>query len=165
MKWKLTQQKREYFRRWREKHPGYFKKYKYIRDWTVYYNEKKKEYNKEYNRKRRKSDIKFRFENGIKSAISFALKRNNNGRKWQILVGYTLQDLMIHLEKQFDNKMTWDNYGIYWEIDHKIPKSWFKYLKAEDQEFKKCWALDNLQPLEKSLNRKKHNYYQGVQPK
>ena len=53
---------------------------------------------------------------------------------------------MKHLKKQFDDKMTWDNYGK-WHIDHKIPKSHFKYEIAEDPEFKKCWALENLQPL------------------
>lgn len=29
--------------------------------------------------------------------------------------------------------------------------------KAEYEEFRKCWALENLQPLEKSANRKKSN--------
>jgi hypothetical protein len=92
-------------------------------------------------------------------AIWFALKGKKNGRKWEILVDYSLKDLMKYLEKQFNNKMNWDNYGSYWEVDHIKPKSLFHYQIPEDPEFKKCWALENLQPLEISLNRKKHNNF------
>lgn len=55
--------------------------------------------------------------------------------------------------------MNWDNYGSYWHIDHIKPISLFKYETAEDPEFKKCWALDNLQPLEKIANLKKGNKF------
>ena len=30
---------------------------------------------------------------------------------------------MVFLEKQFDDKMSWDNHGTYWEIDHIKPLS------------------------------------------
>ena len=53
--------------------------------------------------------------------------------------------------------MTWDNYGSYWWIDHIKPRSLFKYEKPEDKEFKECWALKNLQPMEKIANIKKGN--------
>ena len=52
--------------------------------------------------------------------------------------------------------MTIDNYGL-WEIDHIIPRSFFKYRSPRNKQFKKCWALENLQPLWKSENRKKGN--------
>lgn len=90
--------------------------------------------------------------------IGECLKGKKAGRKWEHLVGYTLQDLIIHLEAQFDEKMNWSNYGK-WEVDHIKPKSLFVYVSPEDSEFKKCWALKNLQPLEKSANRKKFNHY------
>ncbi|MFW5903050.1 MAG: HNH endonuclease signature motif containing protein, partial [archaeon] len=63
------------------------------------------------------------------------------------LVGYTFNELKEHLENQFTDKMNWGNYGDYWEIDHIKPKSSFDFEKPEDQEFKDCWSLDNLQPL------------------
>lgn len=44
--------------------------------------------------------------------------------------------------------MTWENHGIHgWHIDHKIPVSAFKFKKPEDEDFKLCWSLKNLQPL------------------
>jgi len=51
--------------------------------------------------------------------------------------------------------MTWENYGTYWHIDHKIPIAVFNYEKPEDIDFRLCWSLKNLQPLEKIENIKK----------
>lgn len=112
-------------------------------------------------KEQRKANPTFRLNSSIRSAIWDALRFKKKGRKWEKLVGYSLEDLIKHLEKQFDNKMTWDNYGWYWEVDHIKPKSWFSYLSYEDEEFKKCWALGNLQPLKKDINREKSNYYVG----
>ena len=42
--------------------------------------------------------------------------------------------------------MTWDNYGE-WHIDHIIPISYFDYSSYDDETFKICWDLNNLQPL------------------
>jgi 5-methylcytosine-specific restriction endonuclease McrA len=53
--------------------------------------------------------------------------------------------------------MTWENYGIYWHIDHIKPLSWFNL----ETEFKDAWALSNLQPLEATKNLSKGNRYIG----
>ena len=87
--------------------------------------------------------------------IYLFLQGKKGGRSWRKLVDYSIDDLMKHLENQFDNKMVWNNYGHYWEVDHIKAKKHFIYETAEDSQFKECWALKNLQPLEKSLNRKK----------
>jgi len=42
--------------------------------------------------------------------------------------------------------MTWDNYGK-WHIDHIVPIKVHNFSKVEDEDFKRCWALKNLQPL------------------
>lgn len=98
------------------------------------------------NRERYKRDINFRLNLRLATKIGESLRGNKKGLHWETLVGYNLQDLKGHLEKQFKKGMTWDNYGTYWHIDHRIPLSWFKFNKSNDSEFKKCWALDNLQP-------------------
>jgi len=95
----------------------------------------------------------------IGNAIYKALRSNKAGRGWESLVGYTLDDLMGHLGKQFDDKMTWNNYGPYWHIDHRIPKSWFEYSSPQDLAFKECWALKNLQPKEAFANLGKGNRF------
>jgi hypothetical protein len=86
------------------------------------------------------------------SLIGRSLRGNKNGRRWEDLAGFTCSQLKKHLEKQFDKNMTWDNYGKYWHIDHKIPRSAFNFKTAEDFDFRRCWCLKNLQPLEAKAN-------------
>jgi len=95
-----------------------------------------------------------RLHSNVSRAIRGALRANKAGRSWESLVGFSLVDLVSHLEKQFLSGMTWENYGE-WEIDHKRPKSSFKFTTADDPEFKVCWALSNLQPMWMSENRRK----------
>jgi 5-methylcytosine-specific restriction endonuclease McrA len=97
--------------------------------------------------------------NAMATAIYLSLRKNKKRRHWEDLVGYKLEDLKEHLEKRFDDKMNWSNYGTYWHIDHIKPKSKFKYSHPEELEFKKCWSLENLQPLEGKENIRKSNKY------
>jgi len=90
----------------------------------------------------------------ISRAIYKALNGNKNDRNWEKLVGYSLNELKKHLEKQFKDGMSWDNYGK-WHIDHEIPKSVFNYTKPEHTDFKRCWALKNLQPMWAEQNKVK----------
>jgi hypothetical protein len=137
--------------------------------------EKVIEYKKIYRERNRKKINKFmkeyrknpriRININISSSIRTCLKTKKSGRHWETLVGYTIEDLMKHLESKFESWMSWENYGIYekgklkWHIDHIIPQSAFKYETAEDLEFKKCWELENLQPLEALENIIKSNKY------
>lgn len=158
---KTDEEKKEYHRKYSRE---YRKKYGGTEPYKQYqlnYRKKHKrslaEKNKIYQRNLRKSSPKHRIDNNISNGIWYCLKSKKEGRKWETLVGYTIEKLITHLEKQFDDKMSWDNYGKYWEIDHKKPKSLFYYESPEGKEFKECWAIENLQPLEKSLNRIKFN--------
>jgi len=76
------------------------------------------------------------------------------GRKWETLVGYSIADLMAHLERQFLKGMSWENIGE-WHVDHILAKSSFTYETVEDPEFRACWALTNLRPLWSGDNIKK----------
>lgn len=83
------------------------------------------------------------------------------GRSWKDILGFTIEELIMHLESKFDSNMNWNNYGTYWHIDHIKPKSWFIYESVDDPAFKECWSLDNLQPLEAKQNMIKGNRYEG----
>lgn len=119
--------------------------------------ERMRKWHREYQRERKQKDVRFHLDSIMKTAICNALK--NKTDRWFNLVGYSVDKLMKHLEKKFTSQMNWDNYGNYWVIDHIKPRSLFHYQSANDPEFKECWALRNLQPLEKIANLKKFNFY------
>ena len=135
----------------------------YHKEWSKENNEKLKIYHTEWRNKnrehvskkgrdwiqnKRKTDDGFRFKDRLRTAVWQCLKERNITKHHSTftILGYTLEDLMTHLESLFTEGMTWDNYGE-WHVDHKIPMSSFNFETTEDIEFKLCWCLDNLQPL------------------
>lgn len=108
--------------------------------------EKARRLQKNWINKRLKNDPIFRLNHNIKSSIYKSLNGNKNDQPWEKLVGYDCQELRQHLESQFKDGMTWENYGK-WQIDHRIPISLFNITSVKSKGFKKCWALENLQPL------------------
>jgi hypothetical protein len=87
---------------------------------------------------------------------------NKPGHTFDIL-GYTVDDLISHLESKFQPGMTWENYGRNgWHIDHVRPDSWFKYSSIHDADFKKSWSLENLQPMWATDNYSKGDRFEGV---
>jgi hypothetical protein len=107
--------------------------------------------NRRYAKKKR-STLRGKLNSLMGSNISTSLRRSKNGQCWEKLVGYTLEELIRHLSKQFTEGITWDNYGAYWHIDHKIPIAAFNFTTPKDYDFKACWSLKNLRPLEKTAN-------------
>ena len=72
-------------------------------------------------------------------------------------LGYTEEDLIEHFESQFEAWMRWDNNGRvpkgqvrkqHWQMDHIRPRREFNYTSIDDGDFKKCWSLNNLQPID-----------------
>jgi hypothetical protein len=60
------------------------------------------------------------------------------------LLGYTVEELRIHIESQFQEGMGWHNWSKYgWHIDHIKPVSSFPV----DASIKDINALQNLRPL------------------
>ena len=121
---------REYHCKWRENNTDHKKK-------RIIYH-----YNKMNN------DPKYKLGQRTRTAVYTCLKERSVAkyRSTFDLLGYSIEELMTHLEKQFTIGMTWDNYGE-WHVDHKIPMTSFNFETTDDREFKLCWCLDNLQPL------------------
>jgi hypothetical protein len=91
-----------------------------------------------------------KLRDSLHSSIGYALRDRKRGRSWEGIVGYNLDSLVSHIEKQFVDGMSWDNYGQgkgKWHIDHIIPQSIFGYIDSNDLDFKRCWALSNLRPM------------------
>jgi len=141
-------------KKWRQENPIEIKERK--KRHYQKHKEKIKENIKIYLRKKGRNDPIFRLNKNTRSAICASLKGNKNGKHWEELVNYTQEDLRKHLEVQFKEGMTWENYGK-WHLDHRIPISLFVITSAKCKGFKKCWALENLQPLWKKDNLEKSN--------
>ena len=105
-------------------------------------------------RERRAENPKYAIAARMSAGIYQALKSNKDGRSWESLVGYTLDDLICHLSRQFTVGMSWENYGE-WHIDHVRPVSSFRFMSPKDIGFKDCWAITNLRPLWSKENMKK----------
>jgi hypothetical protein len=125
--------------------------------WKLNNPEKVKLINKKANDKRY-SSVKARIHSSISGYICKLLKGKKGGRKWEDLIGYSIQDLMSHLESKFKDGMSWNNYGKHgWSIDHIIPVSVFNFNSVNDMDFHRCWALSNLQPMWHPDNIRKFN--------
>jgi len=121
-------------------------------------NEDKIRYNQNlYERARKQIDPAFKLRKNCSRLINHALNGNKRGQSMLKYLPYTINELKIHLENQFDIHMNWNNYGKYWHLDHIYPQSLLSYTSMEDENFRKCWALENLQPLEAVANIKKSN--------
>ena len=91
-----------------------------------------------------------------------SIKKNKTNKRLYRYLSYTIEELKEHLEHQFEDWMNWDNLGLTankeketWQIDHIIPVNTFNILEIGDEEFRKCWALDNLRPLDSYINNRR----------
>lgn len=115
-------------------------------------------------KKRYHSNPKLRLRMCFHSQISYHLGKGGNTDKLSVMLkklGYSIYDLKKRLEETFKPEMNWDNYGEYWHLDHIKPVSWFSFNNYNDDEFIKCFSLNNLQALEASKNISKGNRYEG----
>ena len=112
------------------------------------YNKSFKKYYKTYQSYRYKTDIKFKLSRNISRQIRRTLKIYKKSKHWEELLGYTCCDLKNHLQKTMPKGYTWQDFlDGKLHIDHIIPISVFNFTKPEHIDFKRCWALSNLQLL------------------
>jgi hypothetical protein len=125
------------------------------------------EYNKNYNLQNRETIQKRQNKNQQNRRlkdVSFKLAQNcrNKIRKYLCgdlktfkLIGCSVEFLKDWLIFNFNEKMTLENYGSYWHMDHVIPCSLFDLNNNE--EINNCFKWTNIQPLEGKLNIIKNN--------
>lgn len=112
-------------------------------------------------KRRRREDAGVRLNDSVSAYVRGCLKGRKAGASWESLLGYTLSELMGHLEARFVEGMSWENYGE-WHIDHIRPVASFTFSTATDDDFRQCWSLGNLQPLWAIDNARKNSHWNGV---
>jgi len=138
-------------------------------------NKKSREYkikpeNKERAKKKEKekydNDPIYKLRKNVSSTINRYLAReggSKNGSSIMKYLPYTMEELMGHLESQFEPWMTRKNRGIAkhdkktWHTDHIVPQIDLPFPTMDHINFQRCWALANLRPLEAQKNIAKLN--------
>lgn len=122
-----------------------------------YYQDNKevmKENAKRYLYNRVQTDVGFKILQRCRKRLWDAVKGNSKSASTRELVGCSNEELLEHLENQFTDGMTWENYGE-WHIDHIMPCASFDF-SIPDEQFK-CFNYKNLQPLWAADNFSKHD--------
>ena len=163
---KSESDKRHYLKN-REKRLQYFSDWQkdnrdrlndYHKKWRTDNIDKWRQTKRDYERNRKSIDPLYKLISNFRTAIYQVLKESNveKNRHYFDILQYTPEELIIHLESQFKDTMSWDNYGD-WHVDHKLPITSFNIEEMGDNEFMKCWALENLQPMWGEENIRKSN--------
>lgn len=114
-------------------------------------------------RERRATDIQFVLADRMRANIGRALRRNwilKSKRTFE-MVGCTVEELKLHLEKQFVGGMSWETRDK-WHADHIIPIVAFDLTDAEEMKWAFNWQ--NLQPLPCLVNHQKSDKIPDVFP-
>jgi len=153
---KHKEKKSEYHKNWSEKNREHLTEYH--KKWRTDNIDKWRKTKRVYEKNRKASDPLYKLISNFRTAIYQVLKESNveKNRHYFDILQYTSEELIIHLESQFKDSMSWDNYGE-WHVDHKLPITSFNIEEMGDKEFMKCWALENLQPMWGEENIRKSN--------
>jgi len=137
----------------RENNPQPYKDY--AKD---YYNNNKDKCNeacKSYKKRKRKEDVMFKIKENLRSNVGRVFRDKNITKKSKTfdILGCSVEEFKKHIENQFEDWMTWDNYGVdkrrkvlpkqTWDIDHIIPIS----TATTEEEALKLNHYTNFQPL------------------
>ncbi len=159
--------KKEYNKQYREENKDKIKEYQKSHNSIPTIKERKKEYNKIYrdipenkNKKRENekekyhSDPEYKLLKCLRIRLLIALKNKSKSANTKKLLGCTIPELMIHLEKYFyprkgtGEEMTFDKFGYYGiHIDHHRPCASFKNLSESPEQQRECFHYTNLRPL------------------
>lgn len=110
------------------------------------YRKRQSRYQSARNKVRRRAVPSVSICERMSAGIKNSLRDGKAGRSWETLVGYTVSELMAHLERQFLPGMSWENRSA-WHIDHIVPVAAFGFESPEEASFRRCWSLPNLRPL------------------
>ena len=138
------------------------------------YREYQNQYSVKWAKEKYATDSKYNIAARMRGALRHALKGLRKNTPTFALLGYTKEELVLHLESLFDKPkwngyqwvddivdLSWDNMSE-WHIDHIRPVASFNYDSTEHPDFKKCWALNNLQPYGASDNMSKGDKWDGI---
>jgi hypothetical protein len=121
------------------------------------------EYSRQYYKNVERFNLQSKLANNIRRRTNAVLHGAVKYSHALELLGCSVDYLWQHLESQFTEGMTRENYGKgkdKWNVDHIIPPPYFNLFDPEQQ--KKCFHYSNLRPMWGGLNIAKSSWYNGV---
>jgi len=127
------------------------KKLEYQKEYASLNKEKISVYKMEYQRNRRKTDPVYKLKYVVGRMIRNSLKCKGLSKSKNSIeiLGCSIEFFKAYIEERFIDDMSWDNYGTYWDIDHKIPLS----TAVTEEQVLELNHYTNLQPLDSHINR------------
>lgn len=109
--------------------------------------------------KRKERPLDYRLRDNLRRRLAKTLKGIPREKPAHELLGCSWRHFKRHLEKQFTDGMSWDNYGGKdgWELDHCMPCMNFDFTKRGQQ--KKCFHYKNVRPLWGETNRRRRRRF------
>lgn len=138
--------KAEYTKLWREKNKDKFK----LQEKEYYLSNKESilKTKAEYESKRKQTDLNYKLKKTIRARLSNAIKNGQKSGSAIKDLGCSIEELRKHIESQFKDEMSWDNWGSgpnKWQIDHIKPL--FKFDLTNEDSLKEVCNYKNLQPM------------------
>mgnify|MGYP001820701080 CR=1 FL=1 len=124
------------------------------RKWAEQNKDRIREISRKYQQHQRDNTINYKLRCNLKNRIYDAVKNNTKSKRTMELLGCSIEYLKQYLFEQFQDGMSWDNYGE-WHIDHIRPCASFDLSDPKQQQA--CFHYTNLQPLWAIDNLKKQD--------
>ena len=110
----------------------------------------KKHYRRDYEYRRSVEDTNFRVTKNLRNRLRMAIKNKQKVGSAIKDLGCSINEFKSFIENQFEDGMSWDNYGE-WHLDHIKPLSSFsldiktQFLEAvHHTNLQPLWAYDNI---------------------
>ena len=100
----------------------------------------------------RKNNVNYKFQENLRKRLWKIIKYRREKSSKELL-GCSLTFYNIWLQYTFDEKMSFENYGSYWDIDHVIGLN--NYDLSNKEELSESFHWSNTRALEKSENYRK----------
>lgn len=136
--------RKKYDHNWYAKDPEYIIEYR-----KHYYRNNKATCRKrarDYERLHMQTDPTFRFAKLLRGRMRMAFRKRTKTGSAVAALGCSVDEAMQHISSQFEDGMSWDNWGVNgWHIDHIKPLSSFDL--SDPEQLKVACHYTNLQPL------------------
>jgi hypothetical protein len=114
------------------------------------YRKKRLELDRQYEQQRYYNDPNFRMRKILRTRLLKTIKGIKTSKSLMRYIDIDISTFVNWIEYQWHDNMSWDNYGVLWEVDHVVPCSSYDLTLEDDKS--KCFHWSNMRPFLKDTN-------------